>query len=55
MLKFLLPAAAVLAAPAMAAPTPIEQNGMHTGTTTTNGASELVTDQNGTTLRVIPA
>jgi len=29
-------------------PTPNEQSGMHTGTTTTNGSAVMVTDRNGT-------
>jgi hypothetical protein len=29
-------------------PTPNEQNGMHTGTTVTNGSAVIVHDQNGT-------
>jgi len=57
MLKAILSAAAtvVLAASALPAqaqstlgPTPLEQNGMHTGTTTTNGSAVMVTDRNGT-------
>jgi hypothetical protein len=56
MLRFLVPAAAVVAlsaAPALAqfstpGPTPGEQNSMHTGTTASNGSSTIVTDENGT-------
>jgi hypothetical protein len=53
MLKTLL-AAATLAAVALPAaaqsggPTPNEQVGIHTGTTTTNGSAVIVKDQNGT-------
>ncbi len=57
MLKTVLSAVAVaaLAASALPAaaqstlgPTPNEQNGMHTGTTTTNGSAVIVHDKNGT-------
>lgn len=50
MLKILVPAigAAMIAAPALAQPTPLEQQGMHIGATATNGSSEIVTDRNGT-------
>lgn len=54
MLKFLTLAAAtaaVIASPAAAqpsGPTPGEQVGIHTGSTTTNGSSTIVTDRNGT-------
>jgi hypothetical protein len=53
MLK-ILTLAAVLAAAALPAaaqsggPTPKEQVGIHTGTTTTNGSAVMVRDQNGT-------
>lgn len=55
MLKVLVPAAAfaLLAASTATAqstlgPTPNEQNGIHTGTTATNGSAVIVTDQFGT-------
>jgi hypothetical protein len=54
MLKIIIPVAVVVAFALPAAaqstlgPTPKEQNGIHTGTTTTNGSAVLVTDQNGT-------
>ena len=57
MLRTLVPIAALAAlamgaAPAVAqstlGPTPNEQVGIHTGTTTTNGSAVVVSDQNGT-------
>jgi hypothetical protein len=56
MLRILLPvtAAAALASgvaaaqPTTTGPTPGEQVGIHTGTTTSNGSAVIVSDQNGT-------
>jgi hypothetical protein len=47
-LAAVLTAAALPAAAQSGGPTPKEQVGMHTGTTTTNGSAVIVTDQNGT-------
>jgi hypothetical protein len=47
-LAAVLTAAAMPAAAQSGGPTPKEQAGMHTGTTTTNGSAVIVHDQNGT-------
>ena len=47
-LAAILAAAALPAAAQSGGPTPKEQVGMHTGTTTTNGSAVIVQDRNGT-------
>ena len=50
MLKILIPAvgAALIAAPALAQPSPAEQQSMHIGSPATNGSATIVTDRYGT-------